>query len=291
MLFWSSNKHKKEVINLKFYIDFDHTLYNTNALISDMLEKTSEYILCNGNFKSYQTNFKNMFPSLEILPIEENKESILYALRSNFKRPEETYLGIEYNIYALINTFAKLFSCDTTVITKNLNKLLDDGQKYLYDDSVSFLKKLKSAGHEVYILSHERTDLDYQNKKILGAQILQNGLIDAIIVTKISKATLNVENYNNSSVTSITYAPGAKPIQNEVDYLNGIFLDDRPKDLEALYESAYSKELPNILKVRIFRIARPNGTYANKPLDEHILSNGIIKVSSPTEIFNFIDLL
>lgn len=275
---------------MKFYIDFDHTLYNSNLLISEMLEKTAEYILDNGDFKAYPNNFETIFPGLELLPIEANKESILQALRNNFKRPEETYLGIKYNIYALIDAFAKLFSCDSTTMKEISDELLANGQKYLYEDSIIFLQKLKDNGHEVYILSHERTDLDYQNKKIQGTQILQKGLVDATIVTATSKATLNAEKYNDSKVTSVTYGIGANSNQNEVDYLNGIFLDDRPKDLESLYESAYSKELPNIKQIRVFRIARSNGTYANKPFSDEKYNNGIITVVSPTEIFKFIDI-
>lgn len=278
----------KEVIYLKFYIDFDHTLYNSNSLISDMLGCISEYILSNGDFWVYPDNFKAMFPTLELLPVEKNVESIMQILRDNFKRPEETYLGIPYNIFALMETFAKLFSCDVTLLKDTIYKLLADGEKYLYDDSVSFLKQLKESGHEVYILSHERTDIEYQNKKIQGSHILQNGLVDAVIVTSISKATLNADNYNNLDVTSITYAEGKASGQNEVDYLNGIFLDDRPKDLEALFESVYRKELPNIKKIRVFRVARPNGTYANKPFSSDKYNDGIIKITSLTEIFRFI---
>lgn len=273
---------------MKFYIDFDHTLYNSNSLISDMLECLSEYILSNGNFEAYPDNFKAIFPALDVLTVEKNKESILQILKDNFKRPEETYLGIPYNIYALTDTFSKLFSCDVSLVKADLDKLLTDGEKYLYDDSASFLRQLKELGNEVYILSHERTDIEYQNKKILGSNILQNGLVDAIIVTSISKATLDIEKYNDSSVTSITYADGKMSTQNEVDYVHGIFLDDRPKDLEALYESVYSKELPNISSVRVFRLARPNGTYRDKPFSLDKYNDGIITVTSPTEIFRFI---
>lgn len=275
---------------MKFYIDFDHTLYNTNLFITDMLDATAEYIFKNGDFTTYKANFNKMFPMLDILPIEQDKASILQVLKSNFKRPEETYLKIEYNIFALIDVFTTLFNCDNTIMRENIDKLLADGQKYLYEDSISFLRNLKEDGHEVYILSHERTDLDYQNKKIQGSGILQQNLVTATIVTKTSKATLNNENYNDPLLTSVTNAPNTESNQTEVDYLNGIFLDDRTKDLEALYESVYSKELPNINKIRVFRVARPNGTYANKPFSDDKYNNGIIKVLSPIEIFNYIQL-
>lgn len=275
---------------MKFYIDFDHTLYNTNLFITDMLNATAEYIFKNGDFTTYEENFNKMFPRLDILPIEQDKASVLQALKSNFKRPEETYLKIDYNIFALIDTFAKLFNCNSSSMKENINNLLANGQKYLYNDSIPFLTKLKQAGHEIYILSHERTDLDYQNTKIQGSSILQQNLVTATIVTKISKATLNAERYNDPLLTSVTYASNNKSNHIEVDYLNGIFLDDRTKDLEALYESVYSNELPNINKIRIFRIARPNGTYSNKPFSDNKYNNGIIKVSSPIEIFHYIKL-
>lgn len=288
---------------MKFYIDFDHTLYKTNELIYSMIDSVSEYILQNGNFDNYTSNFKKEFPNLVAPIIERNIESISKVLKDNFKRPEESYLGIKYNIYSLINTFAILFECNANKMTDIVDSILDNGEKFLYEDSVEFLRLLKANNNEVYILSHEKNDLNYQNRKITATKLLQNGLVDAVIVTRVSKATLTIDNYNNKDITSVTTAfksinskasniidsasnlnlTGSKIAQNQVDYEHGIFFDDRISDLEALYESAYAKELPNIKSIRIFRVVRPYGAYRNKSFTSEKYNLGIKTIISPLE--------
>lgn len=298
---------------MKFYIDFDHTLYNSNRLISSMINSLAEYILKNGKFENYPTNFNKQFPNLALLTINKDIDSVTKAIKDNFKRPEETYLGIKYNIYSLIETFSLLFECDANIITNLIDEILDKGENLLYEDTLEFLKLLKSNNNnEVYILSHEKNDMAYQTRKILATKILQKGLIDAIIVTRVSKATLNAENYNNKDITCVTFSASNNnsgnnsnntfnndtsikytsnliyQSQNEVDYEHGIFFDDRPSDLEALYESVYSKELPNIKSVRIFRVARPNGTYKDKPFSSDKYNSGIRTVISPLDALDAI---
>jgi len=249
---------------MKFYIDFDHTLYNTNKLISAMLNSIAEYILINGDFEHLAENFKNKYPNLEPITIEKNVESITQVLKSNFKRPEFTTLKIDYNIFALLNAFGKLFNCNCDEMKKNIDLILDNGRKYLYSDSMTFVRDLKKQGDEVYILSHDRFDLSFQNKKIQGSEIFNSDLIDGIILTKVSKASLDKVTIKNPNVTLIALTDSTKSLPDSIDYKNGIFIDDRPADLEALHDVCYKNQYPPF-KTRIYRLRRENGTYANKP--------------------------
>ena len=279
---------KGMIVNMKIYIDFDHTLYNTNALISDMINCIANYIFVNGDFEKYPENFKKAFPNLDVIPMQRNLNSITGVLRNNFKRPKDTTLKIKYNVFALAEKFAELFSCDYEGIETKIDETLGDGQKYLYDDSVKFLRDLKEDGNEVYILSHEGNDLSFQNKKIRGAGVFRPDLLNATIVTKESKAELDNESINDPEKTSINVTSLNYARPEEVDYEHGIFIDDRPKDLEKLYSSAYKNQQPPF-RTRIYRIARENGTYSKNALNVPY-SGGVKKVENLMQISNILNV-
>lgn len=266
---------------MKYYIDFDHTLYNTNSLISEMLSTIANYILKNGNFNEYPKNFKKTFPNIELIKIENNLESIITALKANFGRPKDTTLHIPYNILSLLKVFTKLFDCNYFEIESIINEIIDNGQKFLYDDSIKFLSKLKELKNEVYILSHDGYDLNLQIQKIKGSGLIDNSYIDAIIVTKESKANLTSKLLQDTEKTMVININSNCKKVDSIDYENGIFIDDRPKDLERLYFSIYKNEKPPF-KTRIYRMERPNGTYSNVPLN--LPNNDGIKVIKNFEI-------
>lgn len=274
---------------MKIYIDFDHTLYNSNALISDMIDCIANFIVENGNFENYSRKFKKLFPNIELIPVQRDYETIYLMLKNNFKRPKETILKIKYNIYALAQTFADLFSCNYYDIEMKINGIIENGQKYLYDDSVEFLKSMKKEGHEEFILSHEANDLNFQNKKIKGSGVFNPDLLDATIVTKESKALLNRENIMNIEKTSINTTSDKYSKPEIVDYKQGIFIDDRPKDLESLSESVYESN-KICSNARIFRMKRRNGTYSNKKLNVRC-KNGVKDVEGFEEVYRMIHLL
>ena len=249
---------------MNFYIDFDHTLYNTAELIEDLINVIAKYILENGDFEQFSIHFKEIFPNLEQIIIEKNLESITNVLRDNFKRPEETYLKIDYNIYALSKTFCNLFSCNNDDIKKKIDSIIENGNKYLFSDSIRFLKSLKKQGFNVYILSHEKNDLNFQNLKICGSGLFSEEFINGIILSKISKAFLDENSLNDPSKVYI--ASTNKKIPEYIDYENGIFIDDRPKDLENLCKACYKNDTSK--KIRVFRIERPNQKYSNMPFSE-----------------------
>lgn len=125
-----------------------------------------------------------------------------------------------------------------------LEKLYERGQEYLYKDSVEFLEYLKSKGHKLYTITWG--EKEYQEEKL-----------------KISK----IYDYFDE----IIYAETLKYELDNVDYKNGIFIDDSVRDLEGLYERN-AKQL--------YRIKRKNGKNSNKQLN----IKGILEFNSLKEL-------
>lgn len=189
---------------MNYFIDFDHTLYDTPKLSSDMLKAISSTIAKNKNLDNdlLFTECKNMF----------NRENI-------------------YNIYKLAKYFSDKYNCELDEINKNLNNVIYNAQKYVFEDSIPFLQKLRGKNHKLYMISYCEFGLEFQTEKIVHSKLIE--YFDSIITTSIPKYNL------------------------DIDYKNGIFIDDKPKDIENLY-----------LKdpIDIIRIRRPGDTYSNQNL-------------------------
>ena len=197
---------------MNFFIDFDHTLYNTPLLTNDMLNALAAYIC--------QTTNKN-------------QENIFQLLKDKFKRGTNNI----YDIYKLIEYFGNEYKYDINTATEIVNKVISNGQSYLFEDSIPFLKSLKKDNHKIYILSYNENEVYFQAIKIAGSGLLP--YVDGIFPT-----------------TSIK---GDIPL----DFSKCIFIDDKPKDLISIY---------NNHPFKIFRIRRKNDTYSeietNLPIPE-----------------------
>ena len=187
---------------MNFFIDFDHTLYNTPLLTNDMLNALAAYIC--------QTTNKN-------------QENIFQLLKDKFKRGTNNI----YDIYKLIEYFENEYKYDINTATEIVNKVISNGQSYLFEDSIPFLKSLKKDNHKIYILSYNENEVYFQAIKIAGSGLLP--YVDGIFPT-----------------TSIK---GDIPL----DFSKCIFIDDKPKDLISIY---------NNKPYKIFRIRRKNDTYS-----------------------------
>ena len=187
---------------MNFFIDFDHTLYNTPLLTNDMLNALAAYICQNTN---------------------KNQENIFQLLKDKFKRGTNNI----YDIYKLIEYFGNQYKYDINKATEIVNKVISNGQSYLFDDSIPFLKSLKKDNHKIYILSYNENEVYFQAIKIAGSGLLP--YVDGIFPT-----------------TSIK---GDIPL----DFSKCIFIDDKPKDLISIY---------NNKPYKIFRIRRKNDTYS-----------------------------
>ena len=187
---------------MNIYIDFDHTLYNAINITRDLLQAVSLTIL-----------------EKKAL----NKDELDAELKGMFNREHI------YNIYELSRYFGNKYDVDSEKIIKNVNKVIYDGAKNVFDDVLPFLKKLKENNHKIFMLSYYEYELEYQVAKIVGSKLCD--YFDGIIVTKEPKYNL------------------------DIDYTKGIFIDDKPSDLEGL-----ASKNP----LRVIRIKRKEGRYSNK---------------------------
>ena len=191
---------------MNFFIDFDHTLYNTNLLTEKMLSTLAKYI------KSQNSNDNN---------------DIVSTLREKFKRGKNNI----YDIYDLIKYFSKTYKYDEITATNEINKVIADGNQFLYKDSIPFLKYLRNEGHKIYILSYNESKLYFQTVKIAGSGLLK--YVDGLITTLTLKGDI------------------------PLDFSNSIFIDDKPKDLMSIYKNH---------PLNIYRIRRKNDTYSNEEI-------------------------
>lgn len=195
---------------MNYFIDFDHTLYNTNLTTEALLSSLADFISKNS---------------------KENYSSILECLKAKFKR------GQIYDIYALASYSSKKYSVKESEAVSIINQTLINGKKYLFEDSIPFLKYLKSKGNKIYICSYNENKIYYQALKITGSGLLN--YVDGIFPTIIQKSRL------------------------PVDFKHSIFIDDKPKDLIYIY---------NKKPYKIYRIRRPGDTYSgletNLPIPE-----------------------
>ena len=139
-----------------------------------------------------------------------------------------------YNIYELAKYFANKYKLDDTTVINNLNNIILNGSDLVFDDTIPFLKKLKENGHKLYMLTYCKDSLEYQSIKIAGSKLAD--FFDALYITSVPKYTL------------------------DIDYTNGIFIDDNPDDLLGLY-SKNAKE--------VIRLRRKENKYSIKDIDNN----------------------
>ena len=149
---------------MNYFIDFDHTLYNTNLITESLLINLSEFIAKNSN-NDYTNVLKN--------------------LKSKFQR------GQIYDIYALVSYFSKKYNFNESDAVSLINQTLLNGQKFVFEDSIPFLQYLKSQGNKIYICSYNENKIYYQALKITGSGLLN--YVDGIFPTIIHKSFLPVD--------------------------------------------------------------------------------------------------
>lgn len=200
-----------------YYIDFDSTLYDTSYLIKDMLNQLAADI-CKYTNEGITTIKEKITKTF-------NKENI-------------------YNIYKLADFFAKEYGINSTVLIDNIEKIILNGKKYVYEDSIDFLKFLNEKGNQIYILTYaSKDDISYQLSKIKGSGLTE--YIYNIIITSNSKGDLNLE------------------------YKNGVFIDDNVKELKCIYENN-----PKM----IIRMRRKNNKHSLEELN--MKNDNIIEIDS-----------
>ncbi len=160
---------------------------------------------------------------------KENSADILLKIINYRKVDNLNY----YQICEKLETEYKL--ANGTLKTK-LDEFLLEDKKFLFEDSVSFLQKLQEQEFEVNLLTYSsKNNKDYQMKKIMGSGLLN--LTDSIIICTKPKGEL------------------------WLDYENGIFIDDNPKQLLSLFKAG-------VKSTQIYRIIREGTKYSNVVLEE-----------------------
>ena len=194
---------------MNFFIDFDHTLYKTDDLVKDMLDVLAKHI-CKKCSQDY--------------------DEILEKLKSKFRRGKDNFP----DIYDLIGYFSSTeqYNFNKEDAIKKINKVISNGNKYLFNDAIPFLQYLKSQGHKIYILSYNENKVYYQTVKIAESGIIK--YVDGIMPTIVLK--------------------GEMPI----DFSQGVFIDDKPRDLISIY---------NKKPYKIYRIRRKKERYSNLNLE------------------------
>lgn len=137
-----------------------------------------------------------------------------------------------YNIYELCKYFSKKYNLDVSYVIQNINSVILNGYDLVFEDVIPFLKKLKENGHKLFMLTYCKDTIEYQTLKITGSKL--SNYFDGLYITSIPKYNL------------------------DIDYTNGIFIDDNPDDLLSLY-SKNSKE--------VIRLRRPENWYSTKDIN------------------------
>ena len=144
------------------------------------------------------------------------------------------------NIFTHAEKMGKKYNVDSDVVVDAVNSVVDNGKQIVFEDAIRFLERLKEKGHKIFILTYiPKTNQEYQLKKLMGSGIMQ--YFDGIIVTAEYKFLL------------------------DIDYTNGIFIDDDPRDLNGLFEKN---------PIKVIRIRKPNNKRSkididNKEIEEY----------------------
>lgn len=183
-----------------YYIDFDNTLYETGKLTIDILKTFAQIISEKNNL-----DYVNILSTLHNGFNSTTDNFCTYA-----KKLEEKY-SIEYSVF---------YNCINDIILIN-------GNKYVFDDVIPFLKFLKTNNETICILSYVENsiNLNQQSMKFLGSGILE--YVDEFYITSRLKFNL------------------------ELDFSNATIIDDSPRDLKGFY----NRGITNII-----RAIRPNNT-------------------------------
>ena len=145
---------------MKYYIDFDNTLFNTEKFYSDLIKLVSYY------------------------NITEEKINDCYR---------RYYLNEFFNPIKIINRLIEKHKFKSE-IKKEINDFFNDLSMYLYEDSINFLEYLKKHNYNINVLTYG--DFDYQKEKINKTFI--NDYFDKIIITSKLKSELGLD-YENAS--------------------------------------------------------------------------------------------
>lgn len=161
------------------------------------------------------------------------------------REPINEYIDENFNsttarFFKFAETIAKYFNADSKKIVEKVERVIANGEQIVFEDARRFLKRIKEEGHKVTIVTYTpKANCEYQMKKILGSGLSE--YFDTTIITSELKATL------------------------DLDYTNGIVIDDDPRDLNQLYE----KNPIKVIRIRKQNNKRSKIDLENKNIEEY----------------------
>ena len=160
------------------------------------------------------------------LKVSEAFDNIIKYVKDNFDSTND-------NIFTYGNKLAEKYGVDSEDITNAINNAINNGKDFVFPDARMFLIKLKDLGFKVYVLTYlPKTNQEYQMQKIKGSGIAS--FFDGIIMTTEYKFNL------------------------DINYENGIFIDDDPRDLKGLVEKK---------PIKVIRIRKENNKRSKIEID------------------------
>lgn len=204
---------------MNYYIDFDNTLYETAKLTSEMINIIGK----------------------KIGELSENEpESIIKDTKDNFNSTLD-------NIFVHARKMGKKYNVDEKKIVDAVSEVISNGKKFVFEDGIRFLKRLKEKGHKIFILTYiPEINQEYQLRKLMGAEITE--YFDGIIMTTQYKFLL------------------------DLDYTKGIFIDDDPRDLNGLFE----KNPIKVIRIRKENNKRSKIDIDNEDIEEYDSFDNIV---------------
>ena len=145
------------------------------------------------------------------------------------------------NIFTFARETGSYYGIDPDLVENNVKAVVDNGNNIVFEDAERFLARLKENGHEVHILTYiPKTNQEYQMKKLLGSGLMK--YFDTITITSKYKFLL------------------------DMDYTQGIYIDDDPRDLNGLYE----KNPIKVIRIRKLNNKRSKIDIDNKNIEEYV---------------------
>lgn len=198
---------------MKYYIDFDNTLYETAKLTTCMLDAICKTV---------------------VEKLGKEYSEIDEYVKANFNSTTD-------NIFTFARETGSYYGIDPDLVENNVKAVVDNGNNIVFEDAERFLARLKENGHEVHILTYiPKTNQEYQMKKLLGSGLMK--YFDTITITSKYKFLL------------------------DMDYTQGIYIDDDPRDLNGLYE----KNPIKVIRIRKLNNKRSKIDIDNKNIEEYV---------------------
>lgn len=157
------------------------------------------------------------------------------------KYAKENFNSTTGNIFNFAEEMAEKFKSDKNKVLEDLNNAIYSGESIVFEDARRFVEKLYKNNNKLYILTYipDKKNHDYQMKKIIGSGIAK--YFNSIIITSEYKFNL------------------------DLDYKNGIFFDDDPRDLNGLFE----KNPIKVIRIRKENNKRSKIDMENKEIEEY----------------------